>query len=241
MKNSGHLGAALVAGMVFVGVVGGVAEATPVNFVDPGEWSVGSSGSTYQAWDVFTGTTGNGPDVGYNREGDLVASSGVQVSGPYVASSGNFYGLFGEFDVTADVVNASGGSGTGTHVVVQMASTSSADEVKVFNGAGEEIAGAVQLRSDELGKVFLYNMTPPGSSTPVPIYSYEDIYEFYLPDYVGDYQIVASYAGHSSFDGLRIDSYLTDSAMSVTVVPEPAAVALLGLGGLMILQRRRKV
>ncbi|QQE10279.1 hypothetical protein JD969_12285 [Planctomycetota bacterium] len=231
------------AASVFAGAavlaVAGVASATPVNFVNPDGWSVGDIGSTYQAWDVFTSTLGNVPDVGYDNGGSSVVPSGVGVSGPYVASSGNFYGLFGDFGVTADVVNATDSSGSGTHIVVQLASTMTADDVQVLDDQGGVIAGVSELRADSLGQVFLYNMTPPGSTTPVPIYSYEEIYEFYVPNYTGDFQIVASYGAHSSFDGLRIDSYLSDSAMAVTAIPEPAAFSLILLGSMMLLKRKK--
>ncbi|WP_432799782.1 hypothetical protein [Poriferisphaera sp. WC338] len=229
------------------------ASATPTAFVGPDHWSIGDAGSTYQEWDTFTSTTSSAPDVGYNNAGNTTAPITTNTAvekqatappgpGPSVAGSGNYYSFASDYNVIASITNATG-SGSGTHVIMQVAAQNSATSIAILDDLGNAIAGIVNLRSDNMAQVFQYNFTPPppAPQIPVPIYHYEDIHEFYLPNFTGDFQIVAAYDVHTSFDALRVDTKLTDTAFGITAIPEPAAASLLLFGSMLMLGKRRSV
>jgi hypothetical protein len=65
------------------------------------------------------------------------------------------------------------------------------------------------------------------------------IWEFYLPGYTGDFRVQWDEIVHSSFDQLRVDSMVTESALPITPIPEPASVILLVLGSLAVSRRRQ--
>ena len=72
----------------------------------------------------------------------------------------------------------------------------------------------------------------------------EEIWEFYLPGYVDDFQVVGDIMVHASLDRIRVDSFVTDQSIDITAVPEPSTYALgLGvavIGCAMIRRRMRK-
>ena len=59
------------------------------------------------------------------------------------------------------------------------------------------------------------------------------------PNYVGDFQVLADVKVHSSFQRMRVDSAIASQAYATTAVPEPGSLALLGMGVLATLRRRR--
>jgi hypothetical protein len=53
------------------------------------------------------------------------------------------------------------------------------------------------------------------------------IWEFFLPNYTGDFRVQWDQLAHSSFDQLRVDSMIAESAFEITPIPEPATALLL--------------
>ncbi len=224
--------------------------ATATSFLAPGSWSVGDANTTYQEWDTFDGTTPFAPDAGLNVNPAITTSPSVSVVPPgFVAGSGNFYAFSGDYGFTADIYNHGGSSGSGglpagsgTHVIVQTSSTLNgstgvySDTLELVDLLGNPITGGDNtsaLRHDVIFDGVI--SSPIGDVT-----QREEIWEFFLPGYVDDFRVQADVIAHSSFDQLRVDTAIGQSAFATTVIPEPASLALLAAGGVMTLARRTR-
>lgn len=216
-----------------------VATAT-YNFYDPNGWNIGAGGSTYQQWDVFTANTGNTPDVGANN---TYGTATADVKSPgFATGSGNFYSFSADFgaivNVPSTVVPTPPAPPHGTHIIVQL-NMGLNEGVNILPGS-MTVTGATQtatlLRDDVLfeGDVYV-----PAMGFDVTFQ--ERILEFWLPE-TGDFTIDWDQKVHAPINEIRVDSMVNYPAafdiIPVEFIPEPATIAILGLGG--ILLRRRK-
>ncbi|MFA7237570.1 MAG: PEP-CTERM sorting domain-containing protein [Phycisphaeraceae bacterium] len=219
----------------------GTASAAATSFVAPAQWSVGDSNTTYQEWDTFTATTGNTPDVGWTANPATLTAPTVDAVAPgFIAGSGNFYSFSTNYGFVATISNYTGAIGEGTHVIVQTSATLNegegvlADTLHITDTLGNAIPGgdnASALRHDLLFEGLV------NSSFGI-VTQREEIWEFFLPDHTGDFEIASDIIVHSSFSELRIDTAITDAAYPITAIPEPMSIALLGLGSLALIRRR---
>jgi len=213
-------------------------------FVDPGSWDIGDDFSTYQHWDVVTADTGNLPDVGSFGPG---ADSTWSVTPPgFATGSGNFYAFAGPYGSYADLAGYdSGPAGSGTHVIVQIVASLGEggmvglfpDSVQLLDAFGgtplDGGANADLLRSDVL-------TTYDGDFGGQPITIEERIFEFYLPEFVGDFTLDLGFNASAVNFELRVDTILADGPLPITPIPAPGAIAAFGLAGLGLGARSRR-
>ncbi|MCA9238379.1 MAG: hypothetical protein KDA44_23060, partial [Planctomycetales bacterium] len=206
---------------------GECAVASATSFQEPATWSRGDANSTYQEWDSGASVFLNAetPPTSALAEPSLGAgpSLGVAVPG-FTASSGGYYSFSGPYQTAATIYNHGGtygnaatfGSMDGTRVLIQTATTLNTDldvgivvdAVEILDLAGATIPGGANeelLRTEELfrGEV---------ESTFGIVPQQELLFEFWLPGFTGDFQVVLGMAVHSSFQHLRVDSIIETSA-----------------------------
>lgn len=224
-------------------------------FVEPGSWTVGDSGSTYQAWDNFSGSTGNTPDAGYNTNPSIGTQPVVNVNFPgFRSGSSNFYSFSGPYSIEAEIENHGTGGSNGTHIIVQTAATMNGDPgaggpASVFYSTLEIVdPNGVSLTGGDNGSALVNaGLLANGivNSTFGPVSMEVRIWEFFLAGYTGDFNVQWDEIVHSSFDELRVDSLVTASALPATPftfqqIPEPGTVVLAVLGMIGIVGTRRQ-
>ncbi len=192
------------------------------SFVEPTGWSVGDVNSTYQEWDVFSGRSGNTPDVGHfpvSFAPTLSAASPAIKTG-----TGNLYSFSGNYNWWADIENY-GGAGTGTRVLVQVAASLHEGvgvlptSLAIVQPDGSSLLGgdnASILNTATLFEGLVYSPATDSWAT-----TQERLWEFFLPGYTDDFRVVGTNTIHSSLMQVRVDSM---------IVPEPAAIVLVGMG-----------
>ncbi len=207
-----------------------------VYFVDPNSWDIGDPGSTYQEWDVLVGMMDNKPDLGQVSNPASLPLPSLRVYPPgFVSSTANFYSFSGNYGVSVDIYNHGGSSGAGapagygTHVIVQTAATVNRDpndggpasvlidsvQITDFNDAPIVGGGSAEaLRVNEIWRGLV-----PSSRGNVS--QQELIWEFFLPDYTGDFRVRMDNIVHSMFKQIRIDSRLAATAYAITPAPGP--------------------
>ena len=223
------------------------AVAPAYDFYSPAGWSAGSTYSTYQEWGANPGVGMDGaPNVASNTAGATLASPTLGVTGGFTAGSGGYYAFAGNYAVTARVKNHTAAVGTdlGTHVIVQAYSSLNPDVphsllgVSIVDPNGVAIPGTQVVQTSYYG----YAENVPSSFGLVSVEA--GIFEFWLPNYTGDFSAVINNQVHSSFQGVQVDTKVASavtggSPFGATVVPEPAAIAVAGLAAVGLLARRR--
>ncbi len=216
-------------------------------FVTPGHWTVGAAGSTHQHWDVI-GQAVNTPDVAWVASPGLTEAPTLSVVSPGMAlGSGNFYSFSADYGVAATIHNHGGAYGDGatpgwgTHVIVQTVSTLNegvgVDPLSLLltDLRGNALLGGAA--ADALQSAVLF--TGIVNTSQGDVEQEERIWEFFLPGYTGDFQVVADVRVHSSFRALQVDTLVSESALPITTVPEPAALLMVLAGGGALALRRR--
>lgn len=226
---------------VFVGLSATVFAGFPytapgTGFLAPGEWNVGDIGSTNQEWDQMFAPSGNSPDISHVTNPAGLTTPTLSATSPgFPTGSFNFYGL-ANYGGVADIPNHTGyGSSYGTHVIVQTSATINDepslggpgsvlhDTLEIVDASGSAISGGDNLSALRQESIW---MGVVGSSMgAVTLETY--IWEFFLPNYTGDFRVQWDQLAHSSFDQLRVDSMIAESVFEITPIPEPATALLL--------------
>jgi hypothetical protein len=205
--------------------------------------------ATSQQWDTFTSATGaanlaTGTNNFLNNGG--LAAPTVTATG---ISEAIYY--FNSGPVTATIPNFGGPDGSlvsgGTHVIVQVAATIGANTPDFTQG----MVADYSILPGTLHLTDLDGNTLPGGAADDAVYTllasfegdFEQIpgypatgehhrFEFFLPDYTGDFKVTWMQQNHSVFDALRVDTI---------IVPEPASTGILAvLASAAILRRRQR-
>ncbi len=193
-------------------------------FLDPTGWSVGDANSAYQEWDVFSGRSGNVPDLGHFPAPFMPTFSAALPA--FKTGTGNLYSYSGDYNWWADIENY-GGLGSGTDVIVQIATTLHEgvgiypDSLAIIQPDGNPILGgdyASALRDTVLFEDDIW-VESQGSWVTVQ----ERLWEFFLPGYTEDFRVTGTSSIHTSLMQARVDSMISS-------VPEPGATALAGSG-----------
>ncbi len=195
--------------------------AAPVAFSEPGTWSVGDIGSTYQQWDAAPSPNTIVTNLDHTAN-PSTGSPTIGVAGAFVTGSGGFYSFSSNYTVTA-TIPGTGTAGPGTHILVQTAATLGTssgvfhDGIRILDSSDNVLATSSAAEVTQL----FYSPTFPSSFGEV---EYEElIYSLYLPGFTGDFKVAVDVSIHSSFQSLRVDSL-------IAAVPEPGSIALLSSG-----------
>lgn len=219
-------------------------------FINPAGWNVSDPGSTHQAWDDLTALAGNVPDGGFSANPAVGTSPILSGNAPaFRTGSGNLYSFSGPYSAFANIYNHGTPGTDGTHVLVQTAASKNTysaipTSMKLVDLAGVPLAGG-----DNASALVNAGLLAAGTvnSTMGPVTYEVLVWEFFLPTYTGDFRVEWTEDTDSSFDQLRVDSFLTPSALTATSfsfqpIPEPGTfgISVLGLLGVFVGSRCRK-
>lgn len=204
-------------------------------FVTPQIWTRGVGGTTFQHWDVFTTMTDATPDVA-NINPNGTARVSETSGGAFITGGGNIYGFnvpfamsvtIPELDVPTPAHNVT--------AIVQIRVQGQELDTNSLLLNGLAAINYAELSRDQLGgfggaKVdhwFLFN---------IPYNLFGDG----IPGVQNLTLTFAAEAAHTSLDQLAIDTAVRPFGYysEPNPIPEPTSIALLGLGGLMLLRRR---
>lgn len=219
----------LVAGLALAGI----ASSASAEFITPDAgtfgWERGTSGlSTYAEWNFFTSSTGpNAPDVGSFLGGTLavgaaafnVFDANALESGSFVTGGGNIYSPSGILGPQIEFGGFGLGDGYVTTVLLQIRTLGTELDFDTLSINGTTAPTAIV----ELERI------PLGGFGGAQV---DTLVRFDLVGNLASYVITGQALESSlSLDRVAIDTF--------TTVPAPGAFALLGLGGLFSLPRRR--
>ena len=211
-------------------------------FVDPNNWQAGDIYSTYQEWDVFSPPPNPPDEAGFYMANPAVLNSpSLLPESPGFFSTTGFYAFSNDYSFYIDIYNHGGSSGSGapvgygTHVIVQTMATTNPD-----GSEGDDSNNPVGLFPDSLRIVDFDDANIPGGGNDEAlrvdricslkmasgghawdVYSEELIFEFFLPDYTGDFRIRADAVNHSNTKQVQVDTMLASEAFEITPIPGP--------------------
>lgn len=235
----------MVLSAIFVGTAFAVPPTLPneaTYFVGPNGWNAGDIYSTYQEWDVFSPSP-NPPDETsfYLSNPSGLVSPSLLPESPGFFSSMGFYAFSGNYSFYADIYNYGGLSGAGapagygTHVIIQTLVTLNtdgyeggdpnnpvglfADSLRIVDFNDANLPGGSNVEAIRVDRICNLNMASGGHAWDV--YGEELIFEFFLPDYTGDFRIRADVVNHGNTKQMRIDTMLVTDAFEITPIPGP--------------------
>ena len=234
---------------VAAGVVGLASAPAEAAFTAPDAWTRGDGGTTYQAWDVFNdddASTANmiedsSPDVaGYtnaNGTPEVVENGG---NGAFLTSGGNIYSFSGATSFTVTVPEAD--VPVPAHDVTAIVQTKTLGTELDYSSVkmnGLSPVDSAELSRSALGGQFGGSDVESWFLFNIP---YADFGDGAGPD-VEDLTLTFNAAGSSmSLDRLAIDTAIKPGGFynEPNPVPEPASVALVGLGAALLVGGRRR-
>ena len=200
--------------------------------------------STYEHWDTFASQSSNAPDVAsLNSNGAPNAfDANFPGSNSIVTSTGNLYAGSGIIRMNTVVPGFARADAAATRFLLQITTTANA----LFDADGlwtaSDPANPTETdfsrllvngqRVDGLPSFAYRRLNFIQGSSPTS-FNFERAITFELPGNASSYTVEWTAArGSTGMAEIAIDT--------VTVVPEPTALALLGLGGVAALRRRRR-
>lgn len=201
-----------------------VSAADALRFVIPQAWSVGSSNSTYQEWDRFTSTANNLPDLGWLANPSATSTSKLSALPPGALSgTGSFYAFAGDYGFQAVIYNNSNSvpANWGTHVIVQTAATLGSGDAVIGNTLSLVDTNGVVLAGGAATNALRYDALFAGtvSSPAGPVTTREELWEFFLPGYAGDFRLQATMKQHSSLRQVRVDTLRVAQTQPLLRIP----------------------
>ena len=204
------------------------------NFQSPATWTVGDAGSTYQEWEASETTPFSAVNSLPNNSTvnpAITSPPKMSVQSPgFVASSGGYYS-FSEtvptYRIFANVYDHGGSFGIGgpfasnygTRVIVQTAATENPDyEASVFEDSvelvkldGTTLTGGTNADLLNTSELFLGEV-----ETSFGLANQQELrFEFFLPSYSADFRVRFTSAVHSSFQALRVDTFLEQQPSNI--------------------------
>jgi hypothetical protein len=227
--------------LIVVLQLGSLACGAAFNFQEPTDWTVGAPGSTFNNWEAAPDSTNYLPAKKFSVSNTTPSLSTVSpaITGvsnlnvlPYglVGGSGGYYAfnelVEGEgYGIFANIYNHGGStgvgtpysSGYGTRVIFQTAATTNTSlNFSIFQDSVEFLnldnSPFPVTRSPQLiGVTEIFRQG--GVETPFGLAEQQELlFEYYLPEYSGDFRVRFRAAMHSSFQEFRVDTLLVEEA-----------------------------
>ena len=199
--------------------------------------------TTYQHWDTFTRQVGSTPDVArINPNGTPIASDlNSPGNGSIVTSTGNLYAGAGIIRMNSAVPSFGRADAVATRFLLQITTTANAlfDADGLWTAADPANPTEADFsrllvngqRVDSLPSFTYRRLNFVQGSSPTS-FNFERAIGFELPGNAGGYDVEWTAArGSTGMAEFAIDT--------LTVVPEPSAVGVLAVGGILAMRRRR--
>jgi hypothetical protein len=225
-----------VAALVVTVQLSAISFGAAFNFQEPSDWTVGDPGTTFNNWEAAPDSVNYLPAKEFSVTNTtpslstaspaITGVSNLNVQSPgFKAGSGGYYSFSNSYIIFANFYNHGGSTGVGspystgygTRVILQTAATTNTDlDFSIYQGSVEFLnldnSPFPETRSPQLiGVTEIFRQE--GVETPFgPAEQQELLFEYYLPEYSGDFRVRFRAAMHSSFQELRIDTLLVEEA-----------------------------